>query len=378
LHGVLAGVSLGLAYLANPSAIFFPVVFVGLGLLVAFRRNAWKPVGKSVALFAIAFAILSGPYILFLHSELGRWAYSGKDVGINVFVSSNNLQYGTIEYEQQALSLTEDNQDIRIQRIARTDPVSDFLHPVKKLKVFLRLSNTFYFEALARIIPLWLLPLLGLGLFAAGWDRKRAVRVGYLALMTAPALLVLTIYAHPRFFAAYLSPVLILVAAGWARLDDWGRDTASLSLSEPARKRWQRLSPWLLGIAVLLPMLVFSAATVVSQPYAIGYRDAGKWLKENGGDGSRVMSRQDSGAYYSGGTEVILPYAEYEPTTAYARLNGVDYMIIARKDIKDWRPALEPLLEDETSHPEWRLIQTTGAGTSNETYVFRLSGEGED
>ncbi|MBI5871146.1 MAG: glycosyltransferase family 39 protein [Actinobacteria bacterium] len=378
LHGVLAGASLGMAYMANPSAVFLPVVFAILTLAVAIRRDAWKPLGKAFAIFVLVFAVFSGPYVLFLHSELGRWTYSGKDVAVNNFTSSHNLQYGTIEWDKEALALTDDFKETKIAEVqGGSDAVGSFLDPVKKLKVFLNLSKTFYYEVLPKVIPLWLLPLLGLGLFAIGWDRKRATRVGYLVLMMSPALLILTIYAHPRFFAAYLPPVLILVAIGWERLDDWGRDTAALSLGEASRERWRRLSPWLLGIAVLLPLLAFSAVTVVGQGYATGYRDAGKWLKENGGQGSRVMSRQDSGAYYAGGTEVVLPYADYGPTTAYSRLNGVDYLIISRQDIKDWRPGLAPLAGEASSHPEWRLVQTIGAGTSNETYVFRLSGEGE-
>jgi len=378
LHGVLAGASVGMAYLANPSAVFLPVILAGLALAVAIRKGVWKPLGKAFALFALVFIIFSGPYIFFLHSELGRWTYSGKDVAVNNFASSHNLQYGTIEWDREALALTEDFQDTKIARVqGGEDAVGSFLDPVRKLKVFLNLSKTFYYEVLPKVIPLWLLPLLGLGLFAAGWDRQRAARVGYLALMMSPALLILTIYAHPRFFAAYLPPVLILVAAGWKRLDDWGRDTATLSLGEASRERWRRLSPWLLGAAVLLPLLAFSGVTVIGQGYTTGYRDAGKWLKENGGQGSRVMSRQDSGAYYAGGTEVVLPYADYGPTTAYARHNDVDYLIIGRQDIKDWRPGLAPLVEGESSHPEWRLVQTTGAGTSNETYVFRLSGAGD-
>ncbi|MHB8793142.1 MAG: ArnT family glycosyltransferase [Thermoleophilia bacterium] len=379
LHAALAGASLGMAYLANPSAVFFPVVIAGLTLVVAIRKRAWKPLAGTFAVFVLAFALFSGPYILFLHSELGRWTYSGKDVTVNVFASSHNLQYGTIEWDRQALSLTDDYQDTVLSQVGRgEDPVGNFLNPVKKLKVFLNLSNSFYFEVLPKVMPLWLLPLLGLGLFAAGWDRMRAVRVGYLALMMSPALLILTIYAHPRFFAAYLPPALILVAAGWERLDDWGRETALMSLGGASRERWRRLSPWLIGIAVILPLLVFSGATVVSQSYATGYRDAGKWLKDNGGQGSKVMSRQDSGAYYSGATEVVLPYAEYGPTTAYARHNDIDYLIISRQDIKDWRPGLAPLLEEESSHPDWRLLKTVDAGSGNDIFVFQLSNAAVD
>ena len=78
--------------------------------------------------------------------------------------------------------------------------------------------------------------LLGVGLFARDWDRRRAVRVGYLFLLMSPALVILAMYATDRFFMPFLPPLLILVALGWRRLEKWGEDTVSLSLPEAVQE----------------------------------------------------------------------------------------------------------------------------------------------
>ena len=371
----LAGMTLGLAYLANPAAIFYVTAFVLLAVIVAFHKGVWSQMAKAVGIFLLVFMLFALPYILFLHHELGSWTYTGKDVDVNAYTASQNLKYQTLEWDQDVMQLVEGGREVKLDRLEdKDDPLTVFLkEPAGSMKVMVRQAYDFYTDVLRDVIPLWLLPLVGLGLFAAGWNRSRALAVGYMLLMMTPALLILTVYVHPRFFMAYVPLVMVWVAEGWLRLEAWGRDTVELSLAPGRRQRWRKLVPWVIGALVLLPLILFSTATVVRQNYALEYREAGEWIRADSGGGQRVMNRESMSAFYAGSTPVNFPYADYEATTAYARYKDVDYMVISAEAIETYRPLLSGLLEDDASnYPDWELVQRLRPGTDQETLIFRL------
>jgi len=371
--GTLAGAALGMAYLANPSAVFYLVALVVLAVIVAFIRGTWRRMAKALAVFLLFFLLYATPYVIFLHSELGTWTYSGKVPG-NIYASTNNLRHGTLAWEKDLLSLTDDHQEVHSMRLEdeRTPLSFILLSPKQAMRNFVQQSHIFYTEQLNLVLPLWLLPLLGLGLLARGWSRRRAAAVGYLLVMMLPALLILAMYAHTRFFMPFVPFVLIWVAEGWQRFEIWGDETVLFSFPEKSKNRWKRWAPAVVGVMVIAPLLLFSAATVKSQSYPVGYRDAGEWIKQEVGDGKRIMSREFSAAYYAGGTAVPLPYADLAPMDDYAQAKQVDYLVISKQEINDWRPQLEALL-DSGADPHWRLIQDVRPGTSQETVILEYT-----
>lgn len=371
--GTLSGAALGMAYLANPSAVFYLVALVALAVIVAFVRGIWRQMAKALVFFLMFFLLYGAPYVYFLHAELGKWTYSGKMPG-NIYASTHNLRVNTLEWEKDLLNLSEDNQEVKALTLAEKDDPASFMlrHPLQAAKIFAKQTYIFYNEELPRVFPLWLLPLLGLGLFARGWSRRRATGVGYLLLMMVPALLILTMYAHSRFFMPFVPLVMIWVAEGWIKLQDWGSETVSFIFTQRLQPQIKKWVPWMIGVAVLLPLFVFSAATVLKQSYPTGYMDAGARIKQIAGEGKRVMSREYSAAYYAGATAVLLPYASYDNTTDYAKKKNVDYLVISQKELVDWRPTLERLLADDSRHPEWRLVDRLGAGTEQEMLIYEL------
>ncbi len=371
--GTLAGGALGLAYLDNPSAVFYFVALLLLALAVAWRRGIWRQMGKALLFFAVFFLVYAIPYVVFLHAELGKWTYSGKSPG-NIYTASRNLRAGTLDWEKDLMSLVDNGTQIKILQLQDSDdPASSLIHsPVQGARIFIRQSYIFYNEVISQVFPLWLLPLLGLGLFAQGWSRRRAAAVGYLLIMMIPALLILTMYAYSRFFIPFVPLVMLWVAHGWLRLEDWGAETVDIVFQQPRSRRYRRWAPWVIGAAVLLPLLLYSVANVVRQSYPVGYKYAGELIRQEDGSGHRIMSREYSAAYYAGGTAVMLPYADYEATTRYARLQHVDFLVIRKQELLDWRPTLARLLGDASQHPEWALAGTADPGTSGETLIFRL------
>ncbi|MBE0430180.1 MAG: glycosyltransferase family 39 protein, partial [Thermoleophilia bacterium] len=373
-----AGLCLGLAYLANPAAVFYAIALPALVLIAAVRSGGGRKMAGLAAVFLLTFAVFAVPYILFLHSELGRWTYSGKFVDVNLYGAMNNLRLETVEWDRDMLSLTEDGTQVKVMTLPNDVDLTRFIarYPGVAAKIFAKQSYVLYTDLLPRIVPLWLLPLLGLGLFGRGWDRQRAAWTGFLILMMAPALLVLSMYAHGRFFMPYLALSAVLMGAGWQQLEDWGRRTLDAGIAGPWKKPLARCLPWLIGAAVLLPTVAYAGAVAATPSGKVAeFREAGEWLKENAGEGKRIMSRESPSSFYAGGIPHFLPYADYQDMTGYARYHEIDYMVLSRQMIFDLRPQLKVLLEDDAAHPEWRLVKAIRPGTPRETLIFRLEPE---
>lgn len=368
--GALAGLALGLAYLANPSAVFYFAALLLLMLAVAVRRKEWRRLLPALAIFSALFLLLAVPYVLYLHDELGRWTYSGKAAG-NIQAAAAGLTHGTPEWEREMLSLTDDGQ-LRIMAIEdQSDPLTSLvINPRLGVKIFLEQSWLFYSRELQQTFPLWLLPVVGLGLFAGAWDRRRAASNGYLLLMMAPALVIFTMYAHNRFFIPFVPLAAIWAAMGWERLEQWGRESAALSLKGAWRRRVKHLVPALVAVAVLLPVAGLAAATVLRQEYSPQYRQAGEWLKQNAAPGQRIMGREYTTALYAGGTAVMLPWADLAATNDYAAAQEVDYLAISHRDIVDNRRDLMPLLADGINEQTgWLPVQAIPAD-GDSIYIF--------
>jgi len=369
----LAGASLGFAYLANPSALLYLVIFLVLALVVALRKGILPQMARAVLVLLFFFSLYALPYLVFLHGELGHWSYNGKALG-NSYASSQGLRHGTLEWEKQMLSLTDEGA-LTLYRVTDTaDPVSNLLNdPGRSLRNLGRQAKYLYTDGAAWVMPLWLLPLLGLGLFGAGWTRTRAAGVGYLALMMLPAVAVFTVYnVYTRLMMPFVALVLVYMAQGWERLEWWAGDSLTMVSGAEGRARWETPARWLIAALVLAPVLIFAFVTVNRHDYQTGYRDAGESLVSVSDGATKIMSRETSAPFYSGGELIWLPYGDYDQVTIYARRRGVDFLVISRRDLDQWRPQLATQFRDQEGHPEWQQFATIDPGTDQETYIYQL------
>lgn len=376
VYAPLAGGMTGLAYLANPSGFFYVVAFLLIFAITAMKASdRGFHFLKAASPFLAVFMVLAIPYIVFLHSNLGKWTYSGKSsAGLDLEAAEKDIRWFTPEYEKLIMSLSDDGTTIvDASQSEDVDPVSYFArNPKFFVKIFTRNLNIFYTEELQDVIPLWLLPLLGLGLFGAAWDRRRAKAIGFSLLLMAPAILIFAIEYRPRFFVPFVPLVIIWVAVGWMWLEEWGKKTVALVWGDDRRDLAARYIPAVIAISVLLPLLMLTGFYTVRQGYNVELKMAGEWLRDNGGVGANVMDRELSAAFYSDGTAILFPYAGYEDTTEYARFNDVDYLVTGRRALIDFRPGMQVLLDDESRHPDWRLIHGGQAGGDSEVLVFEL------
>lgn len=375
VYGGIAGGLLGLAYLTNPGAISYLVISFCLAAGVALKRGVWRRMAGSMGLLLLIFTLLAMPYFLFLHAHLGKWTYSGKNAAANIGAAASDMELYSVEWKKKYMTLTEDGQDVVVNQIMNEnpDPLSDLIgNPVARLKIFASNANSFYSDKLNHLFPVWLFSLLGLGLFAQRWDRKTLTRIGFILLMIVPALFVLTIDTQVRLFVPFVVFSLLLVAKGWQRFEQWAMETAAIIL--PGRNKVRlRIIPWLVGAIVLLPLLPFSVAKA-KQDFS-EFREAGELIQRMAGPQKRIMnSRTVMPVFYADGTAVQLPWANYEQTTNYAKLKMVDYLVIRTDDISDegYASRLTPLLEDESKHPDWKLVERMRPGTKKETLIFEL------
>lgn len=373
--GVLAGASLGLAYLANPAATFYLFAISGLALVVALYRRSWRRMLPALSLFLVVFSVFAAPYVFYLHHELGKWTYSNKNVASNLYAAIHNQKLLTPELEQDSMALNAAGTEVREMEMVdqNTDPLSFLLrHPLQGLRIFSWDIKIFYGSELPQVLPLWLLPLLGLGLFAGTWDRRRALAVGYTVLMMAPALLILSIDYRKRFFVPFTLLAVIWIALGWQRFEDWGQRSLVSCFSRETGARWRGWLSVAVAVMVLVPPLLYATVIVEGNSYTTQYKDTGEWIKQELGPGKRIMDRAYTSTYYAGGTVVLFPYDSYERTTAYAYQRDVEYLVIQKQNIATWRPGMSRLLEADGRHPEWRLVKTIRPGAREETLIYEL------
>lgn len=218
-YAAAAGGSLGLAYLANPAGVFYLAAFLLLIVVAAARaraRRLWF--AKVAVLFLLPFMVFALPYMIYLHGELDKWTYTAENGSDTIYAASQGYKWFTPEYEKTFSELSEDGTEVVGMKKWEnsSDPTLFFLeNPMLYSRIFASNLMIFYREELPKVLPLWLLPLLGLGLFGAGWDRERIKAISYTMLLSAPILLIFAIEYRSRFFMPFISFILIWVAAGW-------------------------------------------------------------------------------------------------------------------------------------------------------------------
>ncbi|MDO8736000.1 MAG: glycosyltransferase family 39 protein [Thermoleophilia bacterium] len=380
LPAALTGIFMGLAYLANATATYYIFILIVMGLAVARKNNSWNGFVRGLAIMVAFFCILAAPYVLFLHQELGKWTFTGKDLYSNRRIL--DLGWDTPDgLMLNGMQLTDDGREIRILDLNKSSQNSSVVryiagHPGQSTRQFRQNYETFILDILPVVFFVGWLPLLGLGIFGQSSDRRRGAGIGYILIMSLPALLVLLLWQQgPRYYVPFVPLWLIIAAEGWRYLEDWGRDYVDGSDALARKSQWSRIVPWIAGSLVVLPVLPFVNTIIKHQTNLTVYRQAGEWIRQEAGPGSKIMSTDLSAAYYAGGQSILIPKADYELTAKYARNKGDDYLVITGQDIAKWRPELDRLLHDAVDHPEWILVDTEKNSSGNVAYVFRFTGK---
>jgi len=379
----LAGVAFGLAYLARPEAIWYPLALGGyLGLLTLLRRE-WKvaPWGR-LLLLGLAFVATIFPYLYYVRVHTGHWMVSEK-VGM---AYEHGFALGHRDYaafDRVAWGLDSSGEEVRFfspesYTLSLKDQILADLPGFARL---LWLNGLRFLKTLfaTRFFPGMLMALLALGLFRRPWDRRRLEGEGYLLVSTVPVLSFVMFQVLDR----YMAPILILLVLWLGKgLAEWGAWAVATARSLTGREA-SGLRRFLLqgGLVVLVAGLLLGLQPFVRQALDVPnsfrpeHRIVGEWLGAHTEPDAAIMSRYPAIAFHAGRRWVATANAPLPDLHRYALAHGVDYFVVDARELS-LRPQFAPLVEGGPV-PPW-LEQVAVQGEGGEVLVIYRLKEGSE
>lgn len=377
----LTGLAFGLAYLTRPEGIWYAPAVGGVLLVLAWLRRApWRRWLFGGLLFATGFMLCFGPYAVHTRIHTGGWMVSEK-VGIT-FQDALALAQGDLaEHDRilwqldssgaQVFFFSSESFHLSMLDQIRANP--RLYARVLYLNVQTALAEFFTVEG----FPPGLLPLLGLGLFAWRWSRRRWRGELVLLASTVPPLTFLLFFIFTRYLSPLLLPMLMWTGLGLARLCDWTEETAT-GLLPSLRGRLQtalRLAPIVVVVALLLvvqPRLLASLTSGGAVRWE--HREAGEWLAAHAPADAVVMARYPAVGFYAERHWIPSPNSDYASALRYAAVNGADYWVVDGQE-SAWRPQLAALSQG-TALPGLELVHSIVPAEGKPVYVYRVTGTG--
>jgi hypothetical protein len=203
-----------------------------------------------------------------------------------------------------------------------------------------------------RLLPWWLLPAIGLGLFARPWDRRRLRGELMLIASLVGPLSFLPFFVQDRYIAGALLPAIVWAGAGIVVLGEWLAGSArALSPGDAAPvgpRAFDRLA-WLAPLALLLLVLAWQAPLLwarlqVTNSHQPGHLAMAAKLAESDTGQMLVMSRYPAIAFHANAAWTPTPNASLEETQAYAARKGATHIVVDQYET-ELRPQLAPLLD---------------------------------
>ncbi len=342
----LTGFAFGLAYLTRPEAIFYlPAVGLALLLAVWWRGMSWQAWLLGGLAFVGGFLLCFFPYAVHTRINTGGWMVSEK-VGIT-FQDAMALARGDLT-EHDRILWQLDSTGKQVFFFSRESFHLSMFDQIRANPR--RYAGTIYLNIQTLLRKLFtvegfmpvLLPALGLGLFAAAWNRRRWHGELFLLAALAPPLTFLLFFIFTRYLSPLLLPMLLWTGLGLARMGDWIEGSA-VSVLPRLGTAWRRLAQ-LLPVLVLLPILLAlhpSTMAAVSgvQAVRLEHRTAGEWLAANAPPDAVIMTRYPAMAFYADRHWIPSPNSNYDAAMGYAAANGADYWVVDGNE-SQWRPQL--------------------------------------
>lgn len=338
---LLAGLSLGLAYLARPEALVVGGLYALVRVLPPYRSEKGRQLTLAFALAALGFCVAAGPYVWHMHRLSGSWMASGKlgptRVTADLYQELVRDDGRMGPYLRSWWALNEGHSHLvnPYWGVDRSTPVAGRIAEYRAVLASQWQPQGTWLSGLLRrtrdyLESLWVL---GLPLFAffalAGLIRPKVeltlrfppfVMAGLLAsLLTAWQVFVL-----PRFFL-YLVPALALWAA---------RGVIAVSDLKPLER--YPAADRILALLLVLAGLALAGQRALGRE-ASGLRQAGledrlaaERLAAAVPESEPLMSWHPRLGYFAWRDWRVLPVAELDATIHYAALSGVRYLLLAK------------------------------------------------
>ena len=378
---LLAGLAAGAAYIVRPEGVaYFAILLFYLLVIRLFEKRLFtRRTALELLCLLVGFALIFMPYMAYVRLETGAWMVSEK-AGVT-FVTSWRLAYGdTVAFDQATWGLdstglevfffSRESYHVSMVEVILQDPVEFARLVYQNVLVFLAQAFS------PRMFPYFFLPLVGLGLFGAVWDRARAKRELLLVLSLLPVMAFLVFFIQERYIAALLPTLILWLAAGLVKLGEWVADTARL-LFKPAQgsalRRWGTWLPALAIAALLLVALPRVMDKTARGSFRFTHKTVGVWMKDAlpTARDTVIMARYPAVAFYADAKWEPTPNAAWPEVLRYARHVGADYFVLDGREVEKLRPQLAFLMDEKQTPPELELVHVD-ASENERLMIYRI------
>ena len=347
---IILGISIGAAYLTRPEGIFL--------LLLPFLRmigffGGKPPVNRryllKVFVMLSIFILIISPYLLLLKDYSGKFTLSGKNnVAVVLAQLSGDKSYHEIVnapdnlYDKKAFSLNKEKTGLPLwDRNMQLSLLNDYI--LKDPSNFIKGYQKKIMEEIKILIKL-LMPLMFPLLFAV-FNRDLFRKKNRLIFIMYPLLFFLM---YPVFIIVERQILLIVVflilfsSGGFANaghavygiLDYYG-----IGKNRTALFLGKNIKYIIIVILIVSSISYLEYSSFSDVPDPVEHRMAGYFLKNNVSseyEKLNVMSRKPVVSFFSDARFTILPYANSVDVINYAKLHGVDYIVIDERLLSKW------------------------------------------
>jgi hypothetical protein len=385
----LTGVVLGACYLIRPEAIGY----LGLmSVLAVGDKFSGKHLPLESMLFNVfglvaGFMLLASPYILFLRRRTGRWTISDKLRALtHTGESLERKWFGLAPGRQTTLAdrlyagiYSPDDQAVEAYSMISSS--RDLRRAVGNSIKALKWEISYLIH---NLLPPQFVLLMGLGMFKAEWSKEVYLFLFFIATLMGYA--ILSDAVEDRLLLPLLPLLLCWVASGMEEVGHWLDKLLERMEFSRAFSLKVGASLRVAGMAVLLlSLLPWLAQTFIrgqlNQP--VEHKQAGAWLREHSDASALVMATNPYAAFYAGRKSLYLPAEEYSTVVVHAMRQKVDYLVIDEGVISrghwgdDEYSNLKFLLDEQSHHPELKLVYKFDGLPNRKILVYTLAGDSQ-
>jgi 4-amino-4-deoxy-L-arabinose transferase-like glycosyltransferase len=373
VDAVACGISFVLAYLTRPEGLLLEL----LALSVIFAALAARSIdrGRLAPLLiaaALPFAVLATPYVVFLSWHAGHLRVEGKsflnlDIGLRMNSGMSYVVAADAIDDSLAQVGPEIRQDYFFESPGRARPSLTTMLAFG-IHNLVRHVREIAHVAASRLCGTVLFALLAIAGFVAGpWSKRRIWNQAVLVACGAVFAIALASVYHfwDRYFIGF-APLLIVWAANG--IDAFARAATALSTT-----RWLRVAPAALAGAFLVVLLFSMRTSFADDASTNAEEQAGLWLAQHGGAGSRILSISDQVVFYANGTWFMLPYAPNDDAARrYVQKLHPDFVVLDR-DFAAERPYVSAWLGSAIPVPGAEVVYARAEHGTPSIQIVRLA-----
>lgn len=332
-----SGLLCGAAYLVRPEG---SLSFVVLGTGVALAAPSWRQTASRLLSCSFCFALLAAPYIAYLHHHTGKWQLTTK-TQVNLRVASW-IDRGRTWNQMERL----DRDGTRVVHPRIASDAGSILTRVMR-------NEATIIEGALRIVTAGVFLFFPPGLLLLIRSHsQQPVALSVLVVFLLPVAYLAAFFVVPRMLLVPAVAVIVCASAGLKWLGGDSRHTDDSSRIDPKA----RLLAIVLVCAYCL-LLIRPIATAVSAPADRQGKEIGLWTKDNLPRPGAIMAPTPTAAFYAGRDHVLLPYEPVSRVLRYARVKGVELLLLQRGDRRLVHASVDEFVRSPMPMPGLHVIK---------------------